>query len=441
MSKKKTKAKKGLASARPKAKGGSAKKAVQSTRSIADASKSQWRDLAIFLGLDPESDPNAMQEATYYTCLKILREAIGRMPVKLMRDNDMGGIDEARDHPLYNTLLRRPNRFLPATIFWAAMEQSRNHYGNAYAWRKGTGTEADPIQLWFMPYEEVTVFWDTTCALDEVPDIYYFWSTGGVIRKLRSSEVIHVRSSDTYDGIMGIPLIERLADTVTGGLKSQKFQNKLIGKGMTGKTVLQYAGEINGESEKTFAKNIDKYIRGDYVDDGIRDVIPIPVGSQLTPLNVKLSDAQFEELKKYNAIQIASAFGIKPQQIGDMTKTSYASSQAQNEAFYTDTLLFIVKQYEEETSSKCLTLKEIAGGLEAVFDTSTTLKASFETEVKTVVEGIGGSALTPDEGRRRLKLPTMPGGDRLYANGNLIPLEMAGIQYTKDGSAGGGEEQ
>ena len=208
---------------------------------------------------------------------------------------------------------------------------------------------------------------------------------------------------------------------------------------------MQYSGEINGESEKVFAKNIAKYINGEYADDSIRDVIPIPVGTQLTPLNIKLTDAQFEELKKYNAIQIASAFGIKPQQIGDMTKTSYASSQAQNEAFYTDTLLFITKGYEEEAEYKCLSTADRARGYHVSFDTSTTLKASFETEVKTLDIAVKGSLMTPDEARRRLKLPTVEGGDVLYANGNLIPLAMAGIQYTSGdappGDDGGGEEQ
>ena len=414
-------------------------------QSVKSDSMASWKTLAEFLGLDSDSDPDAMQEATYYTCLKIISEAIGRMPVQLTLTTERGGVEDANGHQLHDVLKLRPNRFMSATQFWSCMERHRLHYGNAFARIKGSGTKNDPYELWFMPNSEVEVFYDMTCAIDEIPDVYYFWSTGGRIRVLRSSEVIHVRSSDTVDGIMGIPLIDRLADTVSGGLKSQKFHNSLISSGMTGKSVLQYSGEINGESEKVFAKNIAKYINGEYADESIRDVIPIPVGTQLTPLNIKLTDAQFEELKKYNAIQIASAFGIKPQQIGDMTKTSYASSQAQNEAFYTDTLLFITKGYEEEAEYKCLSTSDRARGYHVSFDTSTTLKASFETEVKTLDIAVKGSLMTPDEARRRLKLPTVEGGDVLYANGNLIPLAMAGIQYTSGdappGDDGGGEEQ
>lgn len=52
-------------------------------------------------------------------------------------------------------------------------------------------------------------------------------------------------------------------------------------------------------------------------------------------------------MKKYSALQIASAFGIKPNQIGDYEKSSYASSEAQQLSFYVDTMLYILKQYEE----------------------------------------------------------------------------------------------
>ncbi len=415
-------------------------------QSVKSDSLSSWQALAEFLGLDPGTDPDAMQEATYYTCLKIISEAIGRMPIQLTRTTEAGGVEDASEHPFYDVLTIRPNPFMSPTEFWSCMERHRLHYGNAFAWIKGSGIPKDPYELWFMPNSEVEVFYDRTCGIDEVPDVYYFWSTGGKIRVLRSSEVLHVRTSDTVDGIMGIPTIDRLADTVTGGLKAQQFHNGLISSGMTGKAVLQYTGEINGQSEKVFAKNIAKYVNGEYADEDIRNVIPIPVGTQLTPLNIKLSDAQFEELKKYNAIQIASAFGIKPQQIGDMTKTSYASSQAQNEAFYTDTLLYITKGYEEEAEYKGVTPEDRRDGYHVTFDTSTTLKASFETEVKTLDIAVKGSLMTPNEARTRLKQPAVPEGDVLYANGNLIPLAYAGIQYTQGDTppsddGGGGEEE
>ena len=60
--------------------------------------------------------------------------------------------------------------------------------------------------------------------------------------------------------------------------------------------------------------------------------------------------------------KIAAAFGIKPNQINDYEKSSYANSEMQQLSFYVDTELFILKQYEEELNYKLLTDSEIKEG-------------------------------------------------------------------------------
>lgn len=404
-----------------------------------------WKTLAEFLGIDSDSDPDAMQDVTYFTCLKILRENVAKMPFKVIKIDDRNGVEDMIEHPFYDVLFTRPNPYVPPTFFWAGVEQARNHYGNAYVWLKGSGIEKDPYSLWYMHPEEVEVYYDLANPVDELPDIYYFWSTGGQMRVFKSREVMHFRSSDTVDGIMGIPLIDRLGATIKGGIKSQEFQNDLISSGMTGKAVLQYAGEIDPEKEKRFREHIQAYIKGD--DKKYGNVVPIPVGSSLTPLNLKLTDSQFKELKEYNAIQIAAAFGIQPQQIGDMTKTSYASAQAQNENFFTSTLLYIKMHYEQETTFKAISKEDRKNNVKCVMDSSEILMSSWSDEVEAAVKAVQGSVATPNEVRRdRLNLPAKDGGDELFVNGSYLPIDMAGIQYT-DGAptpsddGGGGEEQ
>ncbi len=84
---------------------------------------------------------------------------------------------------------------------------------------------------------------------------------------------------------------------------------------------------------------------------------------KLTPLDIKLTDSQFIELKKYSALQIAAAFGIKPNQINDYEKSSYSNSEMQQLSFYVDTMLFVLKQYEEEVNYKLLSDDETEDGL------------------------------------------------------------------------------
>lgn len=403
----------------------------------------EWIELAEFLGIDPQTR-SAMQEATYYACIRILRETVGKMPIQLMQTMPDGGIRTAVEHPLYSTLARRPNPYTSATSFWSSIEQDREHHGNSYVRKWGSGTTRNPLTLWRMPPEEVEVWWDDGLWLGDVPDIYYIWTTGGKRVVLKSCEVLHFRSSDTEDGIMGIPMIDRLSALVEGALGAQDFQNRLISSGMTAKMVLQYTSNLEGDAVDRFTKGIEMYAKGRMKGRGIENIIPIPIGSQITPLNLKLTDAQFEELKKLSAVQIAAAMGIKPQQIGDQTKQSYASSKAQQEMFYTDTMLYILRCFEDELTYKLLTPQQLSDGYFFEFDSEVLLRSDFKTQVEANRIAIESFQMTPNEGRKKLNLPAKPGGDKLIGNGNTIPLEAVGTQYQDDASEGGeqdGDEQ
>lgn len=400
------------------------------------AAESEWRDLADFLGIDRDMKKDSRNEATYYTCLKIISEGLGKMPIKLMQRDGRGGSITSYDNQIYDVLALRPNPYQTATVFWSDMERMRNHFGNAYAMIRGNGTSHDPMSLWVMPFDEVDVWWDETCLLADVPDVYYRWSHGGTTLVLKSSEVIHLRSSETVDGIMGIPVIDRLRGVIEGSMESQEFQNSLVASGMTSKAVLQYTADLNPTMVDNFTARIDDYAKGRIGGRTDGKIIPIPVGTQLTPLNLKLTDAQFMELKKYSAVQIASAFGIKPQQIGDMTKQSYASSQAQQEAFYTDTMLYIIRQYEDELTYKLLTPRSRGAGYFVQADSSVVLRSDFKTQVEANKTAIESGQMYPNEGRAKLGLPSDPDGDVLLGNGNLIPIGMAGQQYVRDGKGG-----
>lgn len=398
--------------------------------------ESQWRDLATFLGLDRDTDEETLSEATYFACLKVLSEAIGKLPLKLHAYNERNGIVTMRTHPLYHVVHDRPNPYMTSSIFWSTMEQNRNHYGDAYAWIKGFGTKTS---LWILPSDDVEVWYDDAKMLSDIPDVYYVYAVGGEYHVFKSEEIIHLKTSNTLDGIKGIAVRDQLKATVSGNIKAQKLVNKMYDNGMTGKAVLQYTGSINEQNQKTFTQGIQKYLNGELKSEGIENIIPLPYGASLQPLNLKLSDNQFLEVKQYSALQIASAFGIKPYQIGDYTKSSYASAEAQQLSFYVDTLLYIVKQYEEELTYKLLSEDEIAKGYHFKFNIDVILRADFATKVTTLSTAVNSFLMTPNEARAKLDLEAKEGGDRLLGNGTSIPVQLTGSQYTNApaGNSGG----
>lgn len=393
----------------------------------------ELNNLYKFLGIDPDQDERVLSEATYFACMKVLSEGIGKLPLKLLRQNERNGVETMRRHALYHVLHDRPNPYMTASSFWSTVEFNRNHYGNAYVWIQGAGKN---MRLWILPTTDVQVYYDNAKILADQPDIYYIYSGGGRLFKFGSEEILHFKTSNTLDGLIGVSVQEQLSATIRGGVKSQKMLNSMYSSGFTAKAVLNYTGSLNDANVKELVKMTEAYGKGELSNEGVENIIPIPLGFNLTPLNVKLADNQFIEGKQYSALQIASAFGIKPYQIGDYTKSSYASAEAQQLSFYVDTLLYIIKQYEEEISYKLLTTEEIEDGYYAKFNVAVILRADLATQIDTLSKGVSNFIYTPNEARAMLDLEDKEGGDRLLGNGASIPVEYTGAQYIKDNNEG-----
>ena len=392
----------------------------------------ELNELFKFLGIDPEKTGDATSEATYYACLKVLMESIGKLPLKIQQFTPDKGIRIAREHPYFRMLNERPNRYMTSSNFWSTCEQFRDDCGNAYVWIDTRNPKLP--QLWHLDPANVQVYYDNALKLSDVADVYYRYTTPSGTVTFSSEEVIHLRSHYTTDGITGVSVREQLKSTIRGNIEAQKFINKTIESGMTAKSVLNYTGSLNDANVQALVKEVTRYAKGEMKDKGIDNIIPMPVGFSLTPLNLKLADSQFLELRQYSALQIASAFGVKPYQVGDYTKSSYASAEAQQLSFLVDTLLYIVKQYEEELTYKLLTDAEVANGYHVKFNVGVILRADQKTQIETLSAAVSNFLMSPNEARERLDLPSKEGGDQLIGNGSTIPITAVGEQWKQQSS-------
>ena len=211
------------------------------------ASLDEWYKLADFLGIDKNMDNDTRAEATYFACLKILSEAVGKLPLKLLRKTKKEGVIEATAHPLYNVVRNRPNKFMTSTTFWSTNEYYRSHDGNAISLIVGYGANTQLIPL---DYSKIQIWYDDAKILSDVPDVFYLYSHGGNTYKLSSEEVLHFKSSITEDGIEGLSVREILHSTIKGNQKAQTMQNALYDTGFTAKAVVQYTGSLNDENVK-----------------------------------------------------------------------------------------------------------------------------------------------------------------------------------------------
>lgn len=387
------------------------------------------------LGLRRKRKPTS--EVTYFTCLKMLSETLAKMPIKYYQKTDRG-IVEADQTDTSKLLTKRPNPFMTPTTFWNTVEINRNHYGNAYVYmrkkfiRQRYGGEFRIIDLWVMQSNCVQIVVDDAGIFAGVGRLWYVYTdpTSGRQYVFSTDEVMHFKTSFSFDGITGLPMQQILKDTVSGASASQEFMNGMYESGLTAKATLEYTGELNEGAKEALRKSFEEFGSG---AKNVGKILPVPLGMKITPLDIKLTDSQFFELKKYTALQIAAAFGVKPNQINDYSKSSYANSELQQLSFYVDTELFIIKQYEEEINYKMATEEEQESGFYYKYNEKVLFRTDSKTQMEYLKNGVGGSIIKPNEARRKLDMPDAEGGDELLANGSIVPLTMAGAAYLKGG--------
>ena len=385
-------------------------------------------DLLNFLGIDENSD--RLQEVTYYTCLKVLSEGLSKLPLSLQKVSEDGGIIDMISSPLWQTAKVRPNPYMSPSTFWAVMENNRSHCGNGYAMilrdeRSGS------VTLWPMEPSCIRIEIEQGKDLSELTDITYVYTSpnNGQSFRLRSDEVLHVKSSTVFFGLVGLSVQDKLKMSLDGAAMSQEMLNKLYRNNFVPKAAVQFdtASMVNEDYESAYIKTLQNYADGK--GEGGSSFIPLSPGTNIIPLNIKLTDGQFLELRKYTALQIAAAFGIKPNHLNDYERSSYANSETQQLAFYTDTMLYILKQYEEELNFKLLSQAQREEGYRFKFNIAAVLRGDTKTQLESLSMGVSNGVYTPNEARRNLDLPALPGGDRIYFNGSNIAVEDAGIQY------------
>ena len=381
-----------------------------------------------WLGIDKDN-VEAISEVTYFTCLKVLSETLGKLSLKMYQDTEKG-IVKAKANDIYNLLKLRPNPYMTSSVFWTAVEKNRNHYGNAYVWCRWIGNKL--CDLWIMQSDCVQVYIDNEGYFGLKNKIWYVYTDPqtGKQYTINSDNVLHFKSSHTWDGVIGKSVRDTLKDSIEGASKSQRFMNKLYKDGMTARAVLQYTGDLDKDAKRRLLKGVEEFATG---ENNAGKIIPIPLGMQIQPLDIKLADAQFFDLKKYNALQIAGAFGIKPNHLNDYSKSSYSNSEMQQLSFYVDTLQFILKQYEEEITYKLLSSQQINQGYFFKFNEGSILRADMKTQAECLTKYVNNGIYTPNEAREMLNLPSQDGGDLLIVNGNYMPITMAGQQYLKGG--------
>ena len=371
-----------------------------------------------------------ISETIYFICLKHLSESLGKMQWEKREITKKKGRETIFDNELDLLLNIRPNPYMSAITFWQTVELNRNHYGNSYVYIERNGTKIK--NLWQLPSDEVEIWIDNKGYFGLKDSIWYVWndSRSGKKYSFLKDEILHFKTHMSWDGLSGTAVRDILKTQLNTQKSALNFLKRIYSSSTLGtKVIVHYTGELNDAKAKNMVDKIANFAKAK--ESGA--FIPLPMGYQAQLLEMKLADSQFFENNKNTALQIAAAFGIKPNVINDYTKSSYSNSETQQLDFYVNTLQPLFLIYEQELSYKLLHPRDLERGQRLVINEDVLFKMDNQTKANVYSNYVQNFIMTPNEVREALNLPYIEGGDKLVGNGNAISIDKAGEQYTKGG--------
>lgn len=379
-------------------------------------------------GIDSEQPAAAMREATYFTCIKQLSEAVAKTPLYLVQDTE-NGIRRATEERLNELLSLRPNPYMTAIDMWKAVEATRQHEGISGI-AKQYGKNGEIEALYPCTVEGITVD-DAGLLKSKLRHkvLVDYRIVGSSLTESGFYEDLLIFKGFTMDGINTKPIREIVKGTIEGQIKAQNYLNTLYDNGLTNKLVVQLTSDI--KDEKELRKTQEKF--GRLYSKGKR-IFTVPAGFSVQPINLSLADAQYEQIRRMSISQIAALFGIKMHQLNDLKDTNNNSLEQQQLSFLIDTLLILFESIEQETTWSALTKEKRDKGYKARFNTNVILRTSAETQQKILCAYVSNGIYTPNEARLELQRQKLPDGDELIVNAGVLKLKDIGKKEEGSGS-------
>lgn len=347
---------------------------------------------------------SAQGVSAVYACVSAISETIASLPLILYR-RDGEGRSPAPDHPLYRVLHDQANENQTALEFREWMQAAVLLRGNAFA-RIIRGNDGQVRELLPLSPDRVTVLRVT----DKIA--FDYTDTSGVVHRLLSSEVLHLRHRAGDDAVLGVSPIAVARGVVELAISERDHGNATFKNGARLSGILKFPQTLNAGQRTALKTSWDSQYSGG-ANSGKTAILES--GVEYQTVSMTLEDAEWIAARQFSVEEVARLFRVPPTVIGDLRHGNYSNSVEMARQFVTMTLKRHMVMWEQAIANKCLT---DAGRrtyfsehvVEGLLRGDSTNRADFYTK------GIAAGWMLPSEARRLENLPVIQGIDNAPSN-------------------------
>lgn len=362
------------------------------------------------------SETEAMQLAAVNRCVNVISDAMGTMPLEVVRFTSNKGQTIDRGHRAFTMLNLSPNLEMSRFTMMKTAISRMLLKGNAFIeiTRDGSG---NPKELHLIT-DEVTIYKKSEGGL-----LYRIKASNKSEREVDGENMIHILNY-SYDGLVGVSTLVHAANTTSLSTASEKQAKGFFSGGANLSGILKTAGKVDKTKADAMKLAWTQAFSSEVDGSNPGGIAVIEAGTDFIPVTVNPRDAQMLESRQWNAEEICRFFGVDPAKVGFTKARSYNSVEAGQLAFLTDAIQPIVAKVENEFNRKLFRPSE-RQTVRVRFDTDELLRVDSEAQSNYMMRMFQIGAYTSNEIRERIGNELVDGGDVPFIQVNMQPLKTA----------------
>ena len=356
----------------------------------------------------------AMQSATVFSCVQVLSESVGMLPLHVYSGTPGVKLSPALDHPLWPILHDQPNDFQTSIEFLGMLILCLCMRGNAYAYVNRTSS-GRIVELLPLHPDMVRTEMNENFVLS-----YQITMPDGSFKSFSPGEIFHVRGM-TLNGWLGISPIAYARESIGLALATEKFGGQLFRNGAKMGGVLEHPGKLSEESYKRIKESFDASSSG----ENAHKTSLLEEGMKFSKISMTADDSQFLETRKYQRDEICGIFHVPPHMVGNLEHATFSNIEQQSLDFVNWTLMPWLTRIEKAIKRDLLTPAE-KKTLHIKFNVAAVLKGDSNARSQYYHAGILDGWMTRNEARAAESALGIIYNPIEGLDEPLVPLNMSG---------------
>lgn len=349
----------------------------------------------------------AMQFSPFASCVRVIAESIGMLPVSLYKKKGKAR-DKDIENRLHTLLSIAPNDFQTAVEFWTQTGACLASRGNFYAWKNVVRDELREL----LPLHPDSV---TPKLRSDWSLVYEVAFPDGRRAVLAQEEVFHVRVF-SLDGVRGLDPISYMRETLGEGIAGAQMGSSGYKNGSKLSGVLSTDGTL---SDEAYERIRDSW-QGTY--GGAENAFKVAIleaGLKFSPVSMTNEQAQYIDARKLNRSEMAGLFRVPPHKIGDLEHATFSNIEHQAQEFVTDCLMPYLVAIEARVRVSLLPRTQWASGF-LKFNVNALLRGDMAARAAYYHSLMQDGAISPNEIRDLEDWNPREGGDIFLTPMNML---------------------